>query len=133
MISATHCTFAPSRVIRLAMIRPISPDPRITTFLPGIKPSRFTSFCAVPAEYTPAGRDPGMLRAPLGLSLQPMARITAFGLIWNIPFSSFISVSVLSLLKSITIVSKSTSISRSATMSSYLPAYSGPVSSSLNL
>ena len=27
-------TFAPSRVIRLAMIRPISPEPRITTSLP---------------------------------------------------------------------------------------------------
>ena len=48
--SATALTSAPSKVIRLAMISPISPDPRITTFFPGIKPSMFTRRCAVPAE-----------------------------------------------------------------------------------
>ena len=34
--SQTALTFAPSRVILLAIIRPISPEPRITTSLPGI-------------------------------------------------------------------------------------------------
>ena len=48
--SATTLTFAPSNVIRLAMISPISPDPKITTSRPGMKPSIFTNLCAVPAE-----------------------------------------------------------------------------------
>ena len=34
--SQTAFTFAPSRVILLAMMSPISPEPRITTSLPGI-------------------------------------------------------------------------------------------------
>ena len=43
MSSATTCTLAPSKVILLAMIRPISPEPSITTFRPGMYPSIFTS------------------------------------------------------------------------------------------
>ena len=50
MTSATAWTFAPSNVIRRAMIRPMSPLPRITTSRPGISPSIFTSRWAVPAE-----------------------------------------------------------------------------------
>ena len=37
MTSATAWTLAPSRVMRRAMISPMSPLPRITTFLPGHK------------------------------------------------------------------------------------------------
>ena len=49
-ISSTHAsTFAPWNVMRRAMMRPMSPEPRITTRLPGITPSMFTSRCAVPA------------------------------------------------------------------------------------
>ena len=76
--SATTCTSAPSRVILLAMIRPISPDPRITTLRPGRYPSMLTRRCAVPAEKMPAGRYPGILSAPRERSLHPIARITAF-------------------------------------------------------
>ena len=76
MISTTFLTFAPSSVIRLAIIRPMSPEPNITTSRPGIRPSMFTNFCAVPAEYIPAGLKPGMLSAPRGFSRHPMARIT---------------------------------------------------------
>ena len=42
MISTQASTFAPCRVIRRAMISPMSPEPRITTRFPGMKPSRFT-------------------------------------------------------------------------------------------
>ena len=35
MISQTHSTFAPSSVMRRAMISPISPEPRMTTRFPG--------------------------------------------------------------------------------------------------
>ena len=49
MTSATAWTLAPSRVMRRAIIRPMSPLPRITTSRPGISPSMFTSRWAVPA------------------------------------------------------------------------------------
>ena len=54
--SATQSTFAPSSVMRRAMIRPMSPLPRITTRRPGRQPSMLTSRCAVPAVKMPAGR-----------------------------------------------------------------------------
>ena len=76
----------------------------MTTFLPGILPSIFTYRWAVPAEYMPAGRKPGMLSAPLERSLHPMARITAFASIRNIPRSLFITVITLSSPISTTIV-----------------------------
>ena len=49
MISATSFTSAPSHVMRRAMMRPMSPLPRMTTLRPGRKPSMFTSRCAQPA------------------------------------------------------------------------------------
>ena len=49
MSSATSFTSAPSHVMRRAMMRPMSPLPRITTLRPGRKPSMFTSRCAQPA------------------------------------------------------------------------------------
>ena len=74
--SSTHpTTFAPSKLIRLAMISPISPDPKISTFLPTIYPSIFTYLCAAPAVNTPAGRSPGIAMAPLVLSRHPIFKI----------------------------------------------------------
>ena len=72
--STTARTFAPSRVILLAIMRPMSPEPRMTTLLPGIFPWILVKYCAVPALNIPAPLSPGMFSAPLGLSLQPMAR-----------------------------------------------------------
>ena len=45
-----------AKAVILAMIRPISPEPKITTFRPGRYPSILTRRCAVPAEKIPAGR-----------------------------------------------------------------------------
>ena len=59
-----------------AMISPISPDPKISTFLPTIYPSIFTYLCAAPAVNTPAGRSPGIAMAPLVLSRHPIFKIT---------------------------------------------------------
>ena len=81
MISMHASTFAPWNVRRRAMMRPMSPDPRITTRLPGMMPSMFTRRCTVPAVYTPAGRVPGVISAPRGRSRQPIASTTAFVLI----------------------------------------------------
>ena len=50
MISTQASTSAPCSFIRRAIIRPMSPEPRITTRLPGMYPSRFTKRWAVPAE-----------------------------------------------------------------------------------
>ena len=54
-----------------------------------------------------------MFRAPLGLSLHPIARITAPALIWNIPSVRFIAVTTLSVEISMTIVSSLYSMPRS--------------------
>jgi len=81
MISHTASTLAPSNVILRAIIRPMSPEPRITIRFPGINPFIFTNFWAVPAVITPAGLSPGVIRAPLGLSRHPMASIKAPALI----------------------------------------------------
>ena len=132
MISQTAFTSAPSNVILLAMIRPISPDPKMTIFLPGIYPFMFTNFCAVPAVITPEGLSPARLRAPLGLSLHPIASTTASAFILKHPVS-FIHVTILSLDKSVTVVSVSSCTPSSKVICSYLSPYSGPVSSSLNL
>ena len=75
--SATHSTWAPSRVSRRAMIRPMSPDPRTTTRRPTMRFLVFIRFWAVPAVYTPAGRVPGMAMAPRVRSRQPVASTTA--------------------------------------------------------
>ena len=73
MISATPITLAPSSFIRLAMIKPISPLPKINTLLPIFNPSTFKYFWATPAHITPLGLSPGVLMAPLVLSIQPAA------------------------------------------------------------
>ena len=78
MISTQARTFAPSSVIRRAIIRPISPEPRISTRLPTIKPSQFKSRCAVPAVKIPAGLVPGVPIAPRVLSRHPIARTIDF-------------------------------------------------------
>ena len=75
--SATHRTLAPSRVIRRAMMRPMSPEPRTTTRRPTRRFLVFIRFWAVPAVYTPAGRVPGMAMAPRVRSRQPVASTTA--------------------------------------------------------
>ena len=68
MISATQTTFAPSRVRRLAIIKPISPLPKITTLLPVMNPVILQIFCAVPAVVMPATLSPGSIIAPGVLS-----------------------------------------------------------------
>ena len=131
--STTALTFAPSKVILLAIMRPISPLPSMTTSLPGIYPSIFISFCAVPAENIPAHLLPATLMPPLGRSLHPHATITALALYFKSPSDSLTAVTTLSPLTASTVVSSLYSISRLVTSSIYLCAYSGPVSSSLNV
>ncbi len=128
--SHTAFTSAPSSVMRLAMIRPISPEPRITASLPGRHPFWFTSFCAVPALKIPAGRVPAIFSAPFGRSRQPMASTTAFASTVKIPSSSLAAVMILSGDTASTMVLYFTEIPSSRTFFSYFQAYSGPVSSS---
>ena len=71
--------------MRRAMMSPMSPEPKITTRFPGMRPSRFTSFCAVPAVKMPAQRQPGVPSAPRGRSLHPIARMTASASTATIP------------------------------------------------
>ena len=130
MISLTHKTFAPSKVMRRAMMSPISPDPKMTTRLPGNQPFKLTYFCAVPALNNPAGRVPAILSAPLLLSLHPMARMTAFASIVKIPLL-FIHVTRFLSSSEMTNVSVSVSILRFSASSMNLCAYSGPVRFSL--
>ena len=73
---STRLTLAPSSVSRLAIMRPISPEPRITTFFPGSRFWIFIIYWAVPAVYMPEGRLPGVRSCPKVLSRQRMARIT---------------------------------------------------------
>ena len=47
--SQTIFTFAPSQVMRRAMMRPMSPEPSITTSRPGRYPSMLHRRCAQPA------------------------------------------------------------------------------------
>ena len=77
-ISNTASTLAPSNVMRLAMIMPMSPEPKIITWRPTILFFRLMYVWATPAVNTPDGRSPGIERAPRVRSLHPMARITAF-------------------------------------------------------
>jgi len=114
------------------MISPISPEPRITIFFPGINPSTLTNRCAVPAVYIPAGLVPGMFSAPRVLSRHPIARMTAFAFILSNPSSELTAEIILSCEISNTIVFSFTSIPSSSTCRMNLSAYSGPVSSSLN-
>ena len=130
--STTAFTWAPSRVILLAMMRPISPEPRMTRFLPGIIPSMFTNFCAFPAVNIPAHLDPGILSAPLGRSRQPIASMMALACMVKMPSILFTAVISLSLLKSITMVLVLYLIFLSSIIFIKRSAYSGPVSSSLN-
>ncbi len=65
----------------------------------------FTSRWAVPAVKIPAGRQPGMFKAPRGRSRQPMASTTALGCSWNRPSVRFMAVTVLSAARSSTMVS----------------------------
>ncbi len=83
-----------------------------------------------------------MLRAPLALSLQPIASITVFAAIWKSPSVRFIAVTILSFDPfsdsspveiSMTIVFSLYSMPSSLTSLINLPAYSGPVSSSLKV
>ncbi len=72
--SATHSTWAPSKVSRRAMIRPMSPEPRITTRRPTIRFLVFIRFWAVPAVYTPCRPGAGDGDGPRVRSRQPVAR-----------------------------------------------------------
>ena len=117
--------------MRRAMMRPMSPEPRITTRLPGMIPSMFTSRCAVPAVNTPAGRVPGMSSAPRGRSLHPIASTMDFALKMRMPCTGEIVVTAWSAETSSTIVRHSIGIFSSFTLSMKRCAYSGPVSSSL--
>ena len=83
-----------------------------------------------------------MFRAPLALSLQPIASITVFAAIWKSPSVRFIAVTILSFDPfsdsspveiSMTIVFSLYSMPSSLTSLINLPAYSGPVSSSLKV
>ena len=68
---------APSRVIRRAMMSPMSPLPRITARRPTIFPSMLMNRWAAPAVRMPEHRVPGTEMAPRVRSRQPMARTTA--------------------------------------------------------
>ena len=76
--SYTPSTCAPSSVRRRAMMRPMSPLPRMTHFFVGRTPSRFVKCCAVPAVNTPAGRVPWMDTCFAVRSRQPVARMSVF-------------------------------------------------------
>ena len=130
--STTANTFAPSISILLAMIRPMSPEPSITTLFPGILPSMFVKYWAVPALNMPAGLSPGIFKAPLGLSLHPIASTMAFVSIVFTPSSSFMYVTEWGETDN-TVVFNRNGIFSFSTISIYLNAYSGPVSSSLNV
>ena len=85
-ISSTICTFAPSKVRRLAIISPISPLPKITTSLPTILPSMLTIFCAVPAVKIPIGRVPLREMLPAVFSLHPTLKTHALNFTSFTPF-----------------------------------------------
>ena len=74
-----------------------------------------------------------MLRAPRLRSLQPIAKIIAFALTVNTPFSLFMAVISLSFEIDRTVVSKSVSMFLFYTSTENLAAYSGPARLSLNL
>ena len=71
-----------------------------------------------------------MFRAPLGRSLQPMARMMAPASMVKMPSSSLVAVISLSGETDSTMVFSFTGMPSSRTCFSYLQAYSGPVSSS---
>ena len=77
MSSNTPTTSTPSSVRRRAMIRPMSPEPRMATRRPGSTPSTLTNFWASPAVITPDGRSPGIRIAPRVRSRAPLASTTA--------------------------------------------------------
>ena len=58
-------------------MRPMSPEPMMTTFLPKAMLRMFMRYWTTPAVYTPAGRFPGTARAPRVRSRQPVDRMTA--------------------------------------------------------
>ena len=91
--------------MRRAMMRPMSPEPRMTTSLPGMRPSRLVNFWAVPAVKMPGQRSPGVPREPRGRSRQPMQRITALAWICSSPFLRETQVTTLSAETSRTMVS----------------------------
>ena len=134
MSSQTASTFAPSRVIRRAMMRPMSPEPRMTARFPGSSPLRLTNFWAAPAVYTPAGRVPGMPIAPRGRSRQPIARMTARARSFKYPSRGLTAVTIFapsfSVPSSRTIVSSRYGMPFSTVSRAKRAAYSGPVSSS---
>ena len=78
----------------------------------------------------PAGRYPGMFSAPLGLSRQPIARMTAFARTCVSPSSRLTYVTVRSLPTRITMEPHRVSIPALRTCCTNRSAYSGPVSSS---
>ena len=88
----------------LAIIRPISPEPKITTFFPTIVLVKFIYLWATPALYIPAGLVPGVEIAPLVLSLHPIVKITALALYCFKP-CLVAAVTTLSLFISITVAS----------------------------
>ena len=75
--SRTQWTRAPSSVMRRAMMRPMSPEPMMTTFFPKATLRIFIRYWTTPAVYTPAGRFPGTDKAPRVRSRQPVDRMTA--------------------------------------------------------
>ena len=80
----------------------------------------------------PDGLSPGILIAPLVLSRHPIASTIASASIVKYPFSVFIACIIFPSISK-TIVSNITSMLVPSTMSINLPAYSGPVSSSLKV
>ncbi len=117
------------------MIRPMSPEPTITTRLPGMQPSMFTRRWARPAVKIPAGLVPAMATLPLFLSRQPMARITARADRRTTPWR--LEQATISRLPSrgrtsMTVVSRKQSMPAPTTLAMNRSAYSGPVRSSPN-
>ena len=135
LISNTPATRAPANVRRRAMMRPMSPEPRITTLLPGAQPCKFMKFCAEPAENTPAGRVPGVPSAPAPRSREPVASTAAPAEMVCSPCGDTISTEMSRapsppFFTRSTLASRTTCTLRPSSVASSREAYSGPVSSS---
>ena len=87
----------------------------------------------MPAENTPAGRKPGIFSAPRERSRQPMAKMTAPASTVNRPSSRLTAVTTFSGEMLSTIAPSLYGICKAFARSSKRAAYSGPVSSSLNV
>lgn len=130
--SYTPRTLAPSNVHLLAIIRPISPDPKITILCPGNWPFKLIIAWAKPAVYKPAGLVPWILTPWRVLSLHPTAVMSELDLNCFIPkpwTTTVTSYSLSSLVISVTYAFKTMLQPASTACLVSVSEYSGPVNS----